>query len=142
MISAAPADAPPPPLWANIELAVRVAVKNGSADLIGSVHMPLLTAIEAPPGSVLICDGDRIDLADAFVGRPIPPSSDVVRDFIETLTPAQVEAMPGFLDWLHYDDVTIELPDGCGLETVVVRGLNQFRPGAPIVSVYPQYRYC
>lgn len=140
--SAAPAaPAVAPPFWEIIELSANVPVKGGSAS-VTAFHLPLLTSIEAPPGSVLVCDGERRDLASAFVTTPFLQSSDVVRRFVGSLTPAQVEAMPAFLDWLHYTDVTIELPEGCGVETVVVRGLNQIIPGVQKYSKFPQYAYC
>jgi hypothetical protein len=110
--------------------------------------MPLLTSIEAPPGAVLVCDGIRMDAA-AFATQHAPAGdeelarcSDVVRGFVETLAPSQVEAMPAFLDWIHYDEVLVEV-ENCDDEAVVVRGLNQLntraRPFYAYESAYYKY---
>jgi hypothetical protein len=126
--------------WEVIELAVRVPVVDGIATLrdasTARVHMPLLTSIEAPPGSALVCDGMRMDAAGFVTHRTpsalhAPGCSDVVRGFLETLSPSQVEAMPAFLDWMHYDEVAVQLPENCGEEAVVVRGLNQLNMTVP-----------
>jgi hypothetical protein len=145
-----PAATPDHP-WEVIELTVRVPVVNGIATLFNAststVHMPLLTSIEAPPGSVLVCDGMQMDAAAIVTHRPPSPRpsgcSDVVRGFFETLSPSQVEAMPAFLDWMHYDDVVVRLPENCREEAVVVRGLNQVNMMAPRFTAYESdyYKY-
>jgi hypothetical protein len=136
--------------WQVIELAVRVPSAGGIAILrnesTASVHMPLLTSIEAPPGAVLVCDGIRMDAA-AFATQRAPAGdeelarcSDVVRGFVETLTPSQVEAMPAFLDWNHHDEVVVEVGN-CDDEAVVVRGLNQMNMMAPRFYAYESAYY-
>ena len=134
--------------WEVIELAVRVPVIDRIATLL-DVHMPLLTSIEAPAGSVLVCDGEQMDAAAFVTRRPEaqkpfteePGCSDVVRRFFETLSPSQIEALPAFLDWMHYDDVTVQLPENCCEEAVVVRGLNQKNVMAPPFYAYESAYY-
>jgi hypothetical protein len=144
------AAAPAGDRWQVIELDVRVPVVRGIAILrnesTSSVHMPLLTSIEAPPGAVLVCDGKRIDAA-AFATQRAPAGdeelarcSDVVRRFVETLMPSQVEEMPAFLDWNHYDEVVVEV-ENCDEGAVVVRGLNQLNMTAPRFYNYESAYY-
>jgi len=138
--------------WQVIEEAVRVPVDGGVAilrnEITAVIHMPLLTSIEAPPGAVLVCDGIRMDAA-TFATQRVPASDeelarcgDVVRGFVEMLTPSQIEAMPAFLDWNQYDEALVKV-ENCADGAVIVRGLNQLNMLTPrYASESAYYRYC
>lgn len=125
--------------WKVFEESRVLPVKDGAVD-VANVGMPLLTGIDAPPGSVLV----------ARMSASPKMGTDVLKQFLDALSAEQIAALPPFLDTTPFETVTLELPDGLHLEngrpatTITVRGLNQVweRLPSPLwghVSTY--YRY-
>lgn len=126
-----------------VERSREIPVVSGVADIADYLRgLPLLTAIEAPAGTVLVLDELRVDAAAVpwkLLRADLASMSEMAKGFAEYLTPEQLQCVPAVFDLRAYETVRVELPPESTAASITVRGLNVLVTGVHYGSLRERF---